>query len=120
MSDILNDGSVLAGIAEDLTIGGQVYTCIDISMTTASNKVLRSDRKNLPSGKKITRGEKTGSMTLQLSSETQPVPAQFAAFVSSVYGNCHIETVGIAQTQGGQTTVPCTIAQDITNAVVVT
>jgi hypothetical protein len=113
MSDILNDGSVRAGIAEDLSIGGQTYTCIDISMTTSSNTVDRSDRRNVPSGRKVTRGTATGSMTLQLSSETQPIPAQFAVFVSTVYGNCSITVVGVSQTQGGQTTVPCTIVQNI-------
>jgi hypothetical protein len=118
MSDILNDGSVRAGIAEDLSIGGQTYTCIDISMTTSSNSVLRSDRQNLPSGRKETRGEKTGSMTLQLSSETQPIPSNFATFTSTVYGACYIVSTGVSQTQAGQTTIPCTIKSAISTVVI--
>src|ERR1051326_7277899 len=121
MSDILNDGSVVAGIAEDLTINGQVYVCIDISMNIGSNSVIRGDRQNLPSGRKETRAEQTGSMTLQLSDATQPTLALlFATFTSTKYGNCYITSVGLAQTQGGQTTVPCTIKKAITGSVVVT
>lgn len=118
--DILNDGSVRAGISEDLIIGSQVYTCISISMSVASNTVERADRKNLPSGAKETRGRMTGSMVLQLSSETQPRPNQFATFTSTEYGNCYITTIGTDQSQGGQTTIPCTIKQAITTNVVVT
>ena len=113
MSDILNDASVVGNIAEDLVIGGQTYVAIDISMTTTSNSILRSDRNNVPSGRKETRGEKTGTMTLQLSSTSQPYPSQFATFTSTVYGSCYITSVGVSQTQGGQTTVPCTIKQAI-------
>lgn len=120
MSDIIIDGSVVAGIAEDLTINGQVYVAMEISMSIGSNSVLRSDRQNLPSGNKETRTQQTGSMTLQLSDSSQPTLALWGAtFTSTKYGACYITSVGLAQSQGGQTTVPCSIKKAITGSVVV-
>lgn len=118
MSDILNDGSVVAG-SRDLTIGAVVYATDDFKYDTNTNAILRTDKNQVPSGRKVTRGETTGTATLQLATTSTALPGLLAQFTETE-GVHYITHVGRAETKGGETKVPITFAKAITGSIVTT
>ena len=119
MADILNDGSVAAG-SRDINIGGTVYATDDFKYDIGVGAtILRTDKNSVPSGRKVARGEITGSATLQLATTSTALPTQFAQFTEAE-GVHSVLTVGRAETKGGETKVPITFVRNITGSVVVT
>lgn len=115
---VVIDGSVLGG-SRQLTINGTLYDTDDFKYDIDSNKILRTDKNTVPSGRKITRGETTGTATLQLATISTPVPDFGHTFVQPE-GTFIIEKVGLTQTKNGESKIPISFCLAITGSVVVT
>lgn len=114
---IVIDGSVLGG-SRDLTINGVVYATDDFKYDIDSNQMLRTDKNNIPSGRKVTRGETTGTATLQLATISTAIPDFGMTFISTE-GTYYITKVGRAETKNGETKVPISFCLAITGSIVV-
>lgn len=122
MSDIINDGSVAAG-SRDLTINAVVYATDDFHFDTDTNKILRTDKNNVPSGRKITRGETTGGATLQLATTSTALPDIAMTFVTAgpdgTNKTFYLSKVGRAETKAGETKVAVSFEMAITGSIAV-
>jgi hypothetical protein len=119
MSDILVDGGVVAGVSADVTINGTVYAMNSFNQTTGTTKVLRTDRNNKPSGRKIIRGETTATAELQLATSATPEPDVCDTFTYAA-ATWEIESKGKTETKAGETVLPITICKAITGSIVKT
>ena len=115
---IVNDGSVVAG-SRDLTINAVVYATDDFKLDTDSTEILRTDKNNVPSGRKVTRGQTTGTATLQLATAATAVP-DFGMQFTTTEGTCTITKVGRTETKAGESKVPISFALNITGSIVIT
>lgn len=73
MADIYNDGNIPFG-GEIVTLNGVDYVGEDINFEEPTNELERKDEKNKPNGAVYQRQKTKGTMTLQLSSYTTPIP----------------------------------------------
>lgn len=115
---IVIDGSVVAG-SRDLTINAIVYATDDFKYDIESSKIVRTDKNNVPSGRKTVRGETTGSATLQLATSATAVP-DFGMQFTTTEGTFTIEKVGRTESKNGESKVPITFCLNITGSIVIT
>lgn len=117
MSDILNDSSVVAG-SEDITLNAVVYTATNINWDEDNTVIVRGDKNNKVSGRKVVIREQTGTMTLQLATTSTAMPPARVAFtMTDMNGvaaqNFYLTKVGKAQQNAAETTVPVSFAKAI-------
>ncbi len=115
MADILNDGSVVAG-SRDLTINAAVYATDNFRLSTGSTEILRTDKNQIPSGRKVTRSETSGSATLQLATTGTAVPSVNDQ-VTTTEGNFYITSVEPAEEKGGEKKVNVNFKKAITGSI---
>lgn len=122
MSDILNDGSVVAG-SRDLVINSVTYATDDFHFDTDTTKIVRTDKNSIPSGRKIVRGECSGSCTLQLATTSTALPPFLGTFITvgpiTATDMFYLTKIGRAETKGGETKVPVSFDLAITNSIAV-
>lgn len=120
VNNFINDASIAFG-GPDITISAVVYPTEDFKLDRPVNRFLSKTSKGLPRGKVVTRGEQAGSFTCILPTATAVMPQMGDAFTvtyDTVALACHIESVGRAENNSGETKIPCTFSVDIGTVVV--
>ena len=116
---IVNDGGVQHG-SRDVTIGSETYATDDFSYTHPTGTTIeRTESRSLVNGVVHIRGRTTGSMTIQLADQVQPLPDWGSQFTEDE-GVFTITSVGRAETKGAETKVPITFALNVTENVAIT
>ena len=116
MSALYNSNNVAYG-SKPVTISGVTYVGENIQANYPTTRIDRKDEVGAPNGFVLVQGQPTGSMTLQLPTDSSAIPGNGAVCTITLNGTASekwvVESVGVPYEQAGYRKLNIGIVKDL-------